>query len=69
MAIQRNVDLTIDPSDREAGTLWGEAAVAHLLPTPLGHRPALPATFRLTCGRVDGLERGKVADLRCRGCR
>jgi alpha-beta hydrolase superfamily lysophospholipase len=33
----RNVDLTIDPSDREAGTLWGDAAVANLLPTTLGH--------------------------------
>lgn len=33
----RNVDLTIDPSDREAGTLWGDAAVANLIPTTLGH--------------------------------
>jgi pimeloyl-ACP methyl ester carboxylesterase len=33
----RNADLTIDPSDREVGTLWGDAAVANLLPTTLGH--------------------------------
>ncbi|WP_033294959.1 alpha/beta fold hydrolase [Amycolatopsis jejuensis] len=33
----RNLDLTIDPSDREPGTLWGEAAVANLIPTTLGH--------------------------------
>jgi pimeloyl-ACP methyl ester carboxylesterase len=33
----RNLDLTIDPSDRQPGTLWGEAAVANLLPTTLGH--------------------------------
>ena len=33
----RNVDLTIDPSDREAGTLWGVAPDANLKPTTLGH--------------------------------
>lgn len=33
----RNLDLTIDPSDREVGTLWGEPAVANFLPTTLGH--------------------------------
>ena len=33
----RFVDLSIDPSDREAGTLWGEAIVANNLPAALGH--------------------------------
>jgi alpha-beta hydrolase superfamily lysophospholipase len=33
----RNLDLSIDPSDRKAGTLWGAADVANLIPTTLGH--------------------------------
>ncbi|MCW5253511.1 hypothetical protein [Streptomyces sp. SHP 1-2] len=37
----RNVDLSIDPTDREPGTLWGEPAVANLLPTTLGHFTSL----------------------------
>jgi alpha-beta hydrolase superfamily lysophospholipase len=31
------VDTSIDPSDRAAGTLWGEAIVANNLPATLGH--------------------------------
>lgn len=37
----RNLDLGIDPSDREPGTLWGEPAVANLIPTTLGHFTSL----------------------------
>jgi pimeloyl-ACP methyl ester carboxylesterase len=33
----RFVDTSIDPSDRAAGTLWGEAIVANNLPATLGH--------------------------------
>jgi hypothetical protein len=33
----RFVDLTIDPSDRPAGTLWGEVPVANNIPATLGH--------------------------------
>jgi alpha-beta hydrolase superfamily lysophospholipase len=31
------VDLTIEPSDRAAGTLWGEVPVANNIPATLGH--------------------------------
>lgn len=37
----RFVDPTIDPSDRPAGTLWGEPAVANHLPATLGHYSSL----------------------------
>ncbi len=33
----RFVDLSIDPSDREAGTLWGDTPVANYIPATLGH--------------------------------
>jgi alpha-beta hydrolase superfamily lysophospholipase len=33
----RNIDQRIDPSDRAAGTLWGAADVANVIPTTLGH--------------------------------
>ncbi|MGH3252661.1 MAG: alpha/beta hydrolase [Trebonia sp.] len=33
----RFVDLSIDPSDREAGTLWGDPPVANNIPATLGH--------------------------------
>jgi pimeloyl-ACP methyl ester carboxylesterase len=35
------VDLSIDPSDRPAGTLWGEAVVANNIPATLGHFTSL----------------------------
>ncbi|PZG55684.1 alpha/beta hydrolase [Spongiactinospora gelatinilytica] len=37
----RNVDLSIDPSDRAPGTLWGEPYEANLRPTTLGHLTSL----------------------------
>jgi alpha-beta hydrolase superfamily lysophospholipase len=37
----RAVDLTIDPSDRKPGTLWGDAADANYKPTTLGHHSSL----------------------------
>lgn len=33
----RNIDLTIEPTDREAGTLWGEPWNANFQPATLGH--------------------------------
>jgi alpha-beta hydrolase superfamily lysophospholipase len=33
----RFTDLSIDPSDREAGTLWGDPVVANNIPATLGH--------------------------------
>jgi alpha-beta hydrolase superfamily lysophospholipase len=33
----RFVDLSIDPSDRPAGTLWGEPIIANNIPATLGH--------------------------------
>jgi pimeloyl-ACP methyl ester carboxylesterase len=37
----RFLDVTIDPSDREPGTLWGPPVVANLLPATLGHHTSL----------------------------
>ncbi|TDV56433.1 serine aminopeptidase domain-containing protein [Actinophytocola oryzae] len=37
----RFTDLTIEPSDREAGTMWGPAAHANLMPASLAHFSSL----------------------------
>lgn len=37
----RFLDLSLDPSDRLPGTLWGEAKAANLQPTTLGHLTSL----------------------------
>jgi pimeloyl-ACP methyl ester carboxylesterase len=37
----RFLDLTLDASDRSAGTLWGEARTANLIPATLGHHTSL----------------------------
>lgn len=41
VADPRFLDVTIDPSDREPGTLWGPPAQANLLPATLGHHTSL----------------------------
>ena len=41
VADPRMVDLTIDPSDREATTPWGPASVATYTPVSLGHQASL----------------------------
>lgn len=37
----RFVDVTIDPSDRTAGTMWGPTEIANLMPASLGHYSSL----------------------------
>jgi pimeloyl-ACP methyl ester carboxylesterase len=37
----RFLDLTLDPSDREPGTMWGPAAEANYMPASLGHYSSL----------------------------
>jgi alpha-beta hydrolase superfamily lysophospholipase len=37
----RFLDLTLDPSDREPGTLWGDPYAANLQPSTLGHLTSL----------------------------
>ncbi|MBM9468745.1 serine aminopeptidase domain-containing protein [Nakamurella leprariae] len=37
----RFVDVTIDPSDRTPGTMWGPTEVANLMPASLGHNCSL----------------------------
>lgn len=37
----RFVDVTIDPSDRTPGTMWGPTEVANLMPASLGHYSSL----------------------------
>ena len=41
MADPRNLDLSLDPSDRDASTQWGEPYVANLLPASIGHYTSL----------------------------
>ncbi|WP_423456047.1 alpha/beta fold hydrolase [Ottowia sp. VDI28] len=41
MADPRNVDLTLDPSDRAATTQWGPPAVANFIPASIGHYTSL----------------------------
>lgn len=62
----RNVDLTIDPSDREPGTLWGEPATANLIPTTLGHLTSLQSwlsQWSLTTSHGDGPARLRGVDV------
>lgn len=37
----RFLDLALEPSDRSAGTLWGDARTANLIPATLGHLTSL----------------------------
>jgi alpha-beta hydrolase superfamily lysophospholipase len=37
----RFLDLSLDPSDRETGTLWGDVYAANLMPSTLGHLTSL----------------------------
>ena len=41
MADPRNLDLTIDPSDRSAATHWGPPYTANLVPSSIGHYTSL----------------------------
>lgn len=41
MADPRNLDLSIDPSDRTAATHWGPPDVANLIPASIGHYTSL----------------------------
>ncbi|MEO7007844.1 MAG: alpha/beta fold hydrolase [Caldimonas sp.] len=41
MADPRNLDLSLDPSDRKATTQWGEPYVANLIPASIGHYTSL----------------------------
>lgn len=41
VADPRMIDLTLDPSDRQAGTLWGKTYTANFSPVTLGHLTSL----------------------------
>ncbi|ANY22534.1 serine aminopeptidase domain-containing protein [Gordonia terrae] len=41
IADPRFLDVTLDPSDREPGTMWGPAKVANLMPASLAHYSSL----------------------------
>lgn len=56
----RFLDLTLDPSDRETGTLWGDPYTANLQPSALGHHTSLRSwlsQWSLRTSRGDGLAR------------
>lgn len=59
----RFLDLGLDPSDRQAGTLWGDAYAANLQPSTLGHLTSLRSWLSQWSAKYsngDGVER-----LRC----
>ena len=63
MADPRNLDLTIDPSDRKAATHWGPPDIANLIPASIGHYSSLRSwlsqwSHRLSNG--DGPQRLKT---------
>lgn len=56
----RFTDLTLDPSDREQGTLWGSAYTANFQPSTLGHLTSLRSwlsQWSLSCSNGDGPRR------------
>ncbi|MGB3437665.1 MAG: alpha/beta hydrolase [Actinophytocola sp.] len=53
----RFTDLTIEPTDREAGTMWGPAAHANLMPASLGH----------LCSLRSWLSQWSIDDTNCDG--
>ncbi len=60
MADPRNLDLTLEPSDRKATTHWGEPWVANLIPASLGHYTSLRSwlsQWSLRCSHGNGPER------------
>jgi pimeloyl-ACP methyl ester carboxylesterase len=62
----RNVDVTIDPSDREPGTLWGDTADANYKPVTLGHYSTLQSwlsQWSLRTTRGYGPDRMGVVDV------
>lgn len=57
MADPRNLDLTLEPSDRKATTQWGEPYVANLIPATLGHYTSLRSwlsQWSLRCSNGNG---------------
>lgn len=60
MADPRNLDLTIEPSDRKATTQWGEPYVANLIPASIGHYTSLRSwlsQWSTRCSNGNGPER------------
>ncbi|MEO8079584.1 MAG: alpha/beta hydrolase [Caldimonas sp.] len=57
MADPRNLDLSLEPSDRKATTQWGEPFVANLIPASIGHYTSLRSwlsQWSLRCSNGDG---------------
>lgn len=60
MADPRNLDLSLDPSDRAATTQWGDPFVANLIPASIGHYTSLRSwlsQWSTRCSNGDGPER------------
>ena len=60
MADPRNLDLSLDPSDRAASTQWGDPYVANLIPASIGHFTTLRSwlsQWSTRCSNGNGPER------------
>jgi pimeloyl-ACP methyl ester carboxylesterase len=60
MADPRNLDLSLEPSDRKAATQWGEPYVANLIPASIGHYTSLRSwlsQWSMRCSNGDGPRR------------
>lgn len=60
MADPRNLDLTLEPSDRKASTQWGEPYVANLIPASIGHYTSLRSwlsQWSMRCSHGNGPQR------------
>ena len=62
----RQVDLSIEPSDRKAGSQWGESYVANLIPASIGHYTSLRSWLSQWSNRMsngNGYERLKTVSV------
>jgi pimeloyl-ACP methyl ester carboxylesterase len=60
MADPRNLDLSLEPSDRKASTQWGEPYVANLIPASIGHYTSLRSwlsQWSMRCSNGNGPQR------------
>ena len=60
MADPRNLDLSLEPSDRKASTQWGEPYVANLIPASIGHYTSLRSwlsQWSMRCSHGNGPKR------------
>lgn len=66
MADPRNLDLSLEPSDRKASTQWGEPYVANFIPASIGHYSSLRSwlsQWSMRCSNGNGFERLRAVSV------